>query len=148
MLDLFVDTNIVLDHVGRREPFYQLSRKVLLLGVVGEARTFINTNMLADMIYLLRKDYGSAGAQRLVRENLSFLQVVGVSPDDASMALKAEWSDFEDCLVARCAEKVQADFIVTRNVKDFSRSMVPAISPADLFAELERRGITYEEVGL
>ena len=58
-MDLMLDTNIVLDHIGRREPFYELSRRTCLLGIVGEARTFVSASMVTDLFYLLRKDFGS-----------------------------------------------------------------------------------------
>ena len=145
-MDLMLDTNIILDHIGRREPFYELSRKVCLLGVVQEANAYISVNMLTDIYYLLRKDYGSDAAQEMIEKNLSFLQVVGVSPEDAKRALSLRWSDFEDCLVAQCAEKIKADYIVTRNVKDFKAASVEAITPEELFARLKDQGYEYEEV--
>lgn len=145
-MDLVLDSNIVLDHIDRREPFYELSRKVCLLGVVGEANTYITVNMLSDIYYLLRKDFGSQGAQEMIEQDLSFLQLVSVTPEDAQKALAARWNDFEDCLVACCAEKIGADYIITRKVKDFRASKVEAITPEELFARLEQRGISYEEV--
>lgn len=145
-MDLMLDSNIILDHIGRREPFYELSRRTCLLGVIGEANTFISANMLTDIYYLLRKDYGSKGAQDLIENNLSFLQLVGVSPEDVQRALSRRWGDFEDCLVTCCAEKIKADYIITRNVKDFRESSVEAITPQDLFTRLERKGFVYEEV--
>ena len=145
-MDLVLDTNIVIDPIDRREPFYELSRRVCLLGVVGEANTYISVNMLTDLYYLLRKDYGSQGAQDLIENNLSFLQLIGISAEDAQKALAARWGDFEDCLVARCAEKIKADYIVTRNVKDFRSSSVEAVTPEELFDRLEKQGFVYEEV--
>lgn len=145
-MDLVLDINIVLDHIDRREPFYELSRKVCLLGVVGEANTYISVNMLADIFYLLRKDFGSQEAQKMIEEDLSFLQLVSVTPEDAKKALAKRWNDFEDCLVSCCAEKIGADYIITRNVKDFRRSKVEAITPEELFVRLERQGIVYEEL--
>lgn len=145
-MDLMLDNNIVLDHIDRREPFYELSRKVCLLGVVGEAATYISVNMLTDIYYLLRKDYGSQGAQDMIENNLSFLQLIGITPEDARKALSARWGDFEDCLVARCAEKIKADYIVTRNVKAFRDSTVEAVTPEELFQRLEEQGYVYEEI--
>ena len=145
-MDLVLDNNIVIDHIDRREPFYELSRRVCLLGVVGEANTYISVNMLTDIYYLLRKDYGSQGAQDLIENNLSFLQLIGISAEDAQKALAARWGDFEDCLVARCAEKIKADYIVTRNVKDFRSSSVAAVTPEELFDRVEKQGFVYEEV--
>lgn len=145
-MDLMLDTNIVLDHVDRREPFYEMSRKVCLLGVAEEANTYVSVNTIADIFTLLREDYGSQAAQDMIERNLSFLQFVGITPEDAREALKARWSDFEDCLVARCAEKIQADYIVTRNAKDFQASSVEAVTPEELFEKLESQGIVYEVV--
>lgn len=145
-MDLMLDTNIVLDHIGRREPFYELSRRVCLLGVVEEASTYISVSMLTDIYYLLSRDYGSDAAQEMIEKNLSFLQVVGVSPEDAKRALALRWADFEDCLVSQCAAKIKADYIVTRNVKDFKGSSIEAIAPEQLFARLREQGFDYKEV--
>ena len=94
----------------------------------------------------LRKDYGAKGAQDLIENNLLFLQLVGVSSEDVQRVLSRRCSDFEDCLVACCAERIKADYAVTRNVKDFRESSVEAITPQELFARLERKGFMYEEV--
>lgn len=145
-MDLMLDTNIVLDHIGRREPFYELSRRTCLLGITGEARTFVSASMVTDMFYLLRKDFGSNEAQRMIEEDLSFLEIVGVSPDDIAKALEQKWRDFEDCLVSVCAKRIGADYIITRNLKDFERSSVKAITPEQLFDELDARGIIYREI--
>ena len=145
-MDLMLDTNIVLDHIGRREPFYELSRRTCLLGIVGEARTFISASMVTDLFCLLCKDFGSHEAQRMIEEDLSFLNIVGVSPDDVAEALALKWNDVEDCLVACCAKKIGADYIITRNTRDFERSSVKAITPQELFDELDARGIVYREI--
>jgi len=145
-MDLVLDNNIVIDHIGKREPFYELSRKTCLLGAIGEANTYISVNMLSDLFYLFRKDYGSERAQELLEENLSFLHLVGITPEDAQWALAQRWGAFEDCLVARCAQKASADYIVTRNVKDFARSPVKAITPEELFEIYREQGITFEEI--
>ena len=143
---LMLDNNIILDHIGHREPFYRLSRLACLLGITGEAETYISVNMLTDLFYLLRKDYGAAEAQNMLENNLSFLKLVGVSPCDAQDALALRWNDFEDALVAQCAKKIRADYIITRNVKDFRESSIRAITPEELFEILRKRGIAYEEI--
>lgn len=145
-MKLMLDANIIIDHIGKREPFYPLSRKVCLLGLIGECELFITTNMVTDILYLLRKDYGSLEAQRMFAEDLSFLKQVSVTPEDINEAFSCKWNDFEDCLIACCAKKTNIDFIVTRNTKDFKRSTIKAVSPEELFEELEKRGLIYEEV--
>lgn len=147
-MDLMIDTNIVLDHIGRREPFYELSRRACLLGITGEARTYISASAVTDLFYLLEKDFGPAEAQRMLQEDLAFLRAVGVQAEDIASALSQQWDDFEDCVVACCAKKIGADYIITRNVRDFSRSSVKALTPQELFDELDSRGVVYREVPL
>lgn len=145
-MKLMLDINILLDHIGMRQPFYELSRRVCLLGITGEANAFISSNMITDIFYLLCKDFGSTEAQRMIQEDLGFLQIVGVSPSDISEALSQKWPDLEDCLVSICAKKAQVDYIITRNIKDFGRSSIQAITPEELFEELDVRGLHYEEI--
>jgi predicted nucleic acid-binding protein len=141
---LMLDTNVILDHVMRREPHREASRMVCMLGITGEARTLASVSMVTDLFYLLCKDYGSEMAQRMIAEDLSFLEYVGISPDDVETALSRRWKDLEDCLVAVCAEKAGADFIVTRNAADFTNSKIKALSPKELLAWFERSGSSYE----
>lgn len=82
----------------------------------------------------------------MIEEDLDFLKVVAVTPEDTATALSLKWRDFENCLLACVAKKAGVDYIVTRNVADFDRSPVTAITPAQLFDELDARGIHCEEV--
>jgi predicted nucleic acid-binding protein len=148
-MELMLDNNIVIDKLCRREPFYELSNRICLLGLAGDANIYISVNMLTDIFYILRKDYGSETAQNMILENLSYLQVCGVSAGDGVESLRQGWPDFEDCLVARCAENIKADYIITRNPADFKGSLVPAITPEAFFELLESRdGLTYREIEL
>lgn len=144
-MDLMIDNNIVLDHILDREPHAEKSRLVCLLGITGEARTFISVNMLTDLFYILRKEHGSERAQEILDNDLSFLQLVGISSEDAKRALAKRWPDFEDALVAECASKINADYIITRDEKDFARSPVKAITPEELFELLDNEDWHYEE---
>ncbi|MDR3053343.1 MAG: PIN domain-containing protein, partial [Coriobacteriales bacterium] len=62
-------------------------------------------------------------------------------------SLKQGWNDFEDCLVSRCAENVKADYIITRNSSDFKQSIVPALTPKELFDLLANHdNLWYQEI--
>jgi predicted nucleic acid-binding protein len=117
-------------------------------GVVGESTNYISANMLTDIIYVLQRKHGNSGSQKLLYDNLGSLAICGVSTDDCHWCLEQHWEDFEDCLVARCAENLKADFIVTRDKEGFTKSLVPAITPAELFELLEGRGFSYRVLEL
>ena len=117
------------------------------------SRTVLDPNNHAYLLLwvLLKVDlrrHRADAVYGLLEQGLSFLELVGVSPEDVTRALRARWLDFEDCLVSQCAEKVKADFIITRNIKDFDKSPIPAITPEELFEKLANQGIRYAEVSL
>jgi hypothetical protein len=69
---------------------------------------------------------------------LSFVEVVGGDTDLALEAIRAGFADFEDALQSVCARRFEADFIVTRNVKDYKLSPVKAILPSDFAGKFLR----------
>jgi hypothetical protein len=105
--------------------------------------------MLTDIFYILRKRYGSEGTQRVMLENLRYLRVCAVSAEDGVECLKSGWNDYEDCLLARVAENVKADYIVTRNKSDFGKSRIKAVSPDEILGIIEsEKGLSFSEIDL
>jgi predicted nucleic acid-binding protein len=144
-ITLMLDTNVLLDKFLVREPYYRSSNLVCMLGVFGDAENYLSVNMLTDLFYFLDREFGAARAQELLEDSLEFFHVCSVSAEDGVHCLKQRWSDFEDCLVARCAENINADYIITRNKNDFTASLVPALTPDELLALLEaRKELTYQ----
>ena len=144
---LMLDNNILIEKLCHREPFYDTSNKVLMLGVFGDADLYISTTMLTDIHYILSREHGNQQAQAILMENMGTLKLCGVSAADSLWALQQQWPDFEDCLVARAAENVKADFIVSRDVNGFKQSKIQAISPEDLLERIkDEKGISYHEV--
>lgn len=145
---LFLDTNIVLDYLLHRVPFYQDSRTVTLLGCLGETENYISASIVTDISYFLTKEYGSMRAQEIIEGDLNFLKLAPVTQAEVASALKRRWADFEDAVVAACAETVNADFIVTRNQRDFELSKIKALSPVELLQWFESNNIIYDIVDL
>jgi predicted nucleic acid-binding protein len=142
---LLLDNNVVIDRLAMREPFYIAASKVFMIGVFNDATLYVSANMVTDIVYVLARKYGNHGAQRIVLERLDSLKICSVSAEDTEWALRQGWDDFEDCLVARCAENIKADYIVTRDLEGYGKSLVPAIAPDKLLSLFETRGITYDE---
>ena len=132
MLVLF-DTNIILDVLEKRLPFYNSSKSVLESCVSGNITGYIALHSISDIFYILRKRYSAADRRKLLLDILDLLQVAGADHKSVRSALQREdFSDFEDCLQDECAKQIHADYIVTRNTNDFSTSDTPAIIPDDL----------------
>jgi predicted nucleic acid-binding protein len=128
---IFLDCDVLLDQMLRREPFLADSARIFNACEAGEIQGAIAWHTLANAYYLA--DDGKK-ALKFFKDLLSFVEVIGGDTQMALEAIRLGFSDFEDALQSVCAGKFEADFIVTRNVKDYKLSPVKAISPAD-FAE-------------
>ena len=129
---ILIDTNIILDIMQKREPFFTDSYRVLRGAIESDTECLIFASSATDIFYMLRKSLGSAQAAKDQLEQLAqlvtFADVQGM---DIHTALMRAMPDFEDAVVDAVAERSGASYIVTRNIKDFAGSVVPAILPAD-----------------
>ena len=135
---VLIDTNIVLDILEKREPFYESSNEVLSLCASKKIKGCIALHSISNIFYILRKNYSAENRRRLLLGILKFLQVANASHENVRHALERnDFPDFEDCLQDECAAQNHADYIITRNTDDFSNSNIPAITPSD-FLEKHR----------
>lgn len=128
---VFLDTNILLDVLLNRPPFIADSEAVILRCENLGAEMLVAWHGLATAYYLLKR--GRTEAETLVEVDkiLAWARVADATDAAARRARNLGLVDFEDALQSVAAESCGADFIVTRNPADFSRSPVPAIAPRD-----------------
>lgn len=130
---ILIDTNVALDFLTMRQPYYDDAREVIRICADERIQGYIAFHSLPNIFYVLRKSYSEADRRRMLKKLCFVLQVTGASHDKVCDAIGyKEFVDFEDCLQYECAKEVSADYIVTRNVKDFRHSKVKAITPKEL----------------
>lgn len=126
---VLIDTNVIIDFLAVREPFYDSSAKVLEKCAVGEADGYIAFHSLPNLWYIFRKVPEEQRRLWLMRI-CKILKVASASQEAILKAIEMDnFKDFEDCLQDRCAEEVSANYIITRNTADFKASIVSAIEP-------------------
>lgn len=136
-LIVLVDTNIVLDILERRAPFYEASNQILSHCASGKIKGYIALHSISNIYYILRKHFSAEDRRRLILGLLDFLTLATANHEDVKHALlRDDFPDFEDCLQDECAKCVSADFIITRNIDDFPMSMIPAITPTSFIEHL------------
>lgn len=144
-MKLLLDTNVLVDYFGARRPFCDQWELINALQMTGYAELWASAESYTDAFCLLRRAVGSEKLQDMFLESLSFVRVCSVDEDDIRKAAERSWSDFEDCLIAVCAEKVKADYIITRDAGGFKRSKILAMDAPSFFTMLEEDyGIVYE----
>jgi predicted nucleic acid-binding protein len=124
-----IDTNVILDVMTGREPHYEYSAAFLKL--CGTRITgLMSASQTTDIFYLLRREGKDAqSAKEIISKLADNVKIVDVTAVDVKNALASDMPDYEDALLAFCGKRRKADYIVTRNEKDFRQSPVPALSP-------------------
>ena len=142
-MNLLLDTNLVIDYVGKREPFYSSAEKLVVAGFFKDVKLWVSAQSIKDAYYVLSNKTDQLHVQRVLRRFLDVVTVVSLSADDALRGLYLEWEDYEDCVISLCAMRAKADFIITRDEKGFMRSSVPIMSP-DAWAKYMRAELHLE----
>lgn len=133
-MKLFIDTNVVLDVLAQREPWFDDSARLLAHIEQGSASGHIAAHTLTTLHYLLAKHLGQQKTAAALIDLTTLLRVEPVDHLVLQQALALGWRDFEDAVQAVTAAQCQADYLVTRNPRDFKQSLVPVITPSEFLA--------------
>ena len=127
-----LDTNIIIDILQQREPFFADSYLVLLNALENGDLCMMPVSAMTDVAYIMRKTPN-------VKEKLvafaGMIRLNDVNDSDFEGAVSSGISDFEDALLAMNAKRHKADCIVTRNAADFEGTSVRVVTPKELLAE-------------
>ena len=132
-MNLVFDTNVIVDVLMERQPFFELSKKAMAVAAQNDVIGAMTANTMTDIFYLLRKHQPNL---KLLKSTLldfmNFLEVLDTTRDLCLRALNSPMADFEDALLAESAKLWSADYIISRDINGFSESPVPAITPEGL----------------
>lgn len=137
-MKIYFDTNIIIDVLKRREPFYENSNMIFMLAVDGKIDGIVCTSAIADIYYLSRKPYDDTRTTiNIIFDILEIIKPVDTLVNDIFSAAELDFQEFEDAVIASIAQREKADYIITRNTKGFSNSPVQAITPDKFLANVK-----------
>lgn len=129
MRKLFVDTNIVIDLLAKREPFYLEAAVLFSLADKKQVSLATSSLTIVNTSYLLIKQLGSNSAKAILRKLRLILTVLPLDDKVIDLALNDEtFTDFEDALQYFSALENHQEVIITRNLKDFKHSALPTMT--------------------
>lgn len=129
---VLIDTNILLDVILKREPFFTFSNKIFSLCCSNVLSGKIAAHSITNIFYVARKNYTQSQLRTLLLSIFQFFDVISLDKEKLLSALNnSNFKDFEDCLQDECAHSINADYIITRNIRDFEGSKIPAITPEE-----------------
>ena len=133
---VLIDTNVILDVLLKRSPFYEAAIEVLKLSVSEDIQEFVSASAITDIYYIAYKNMrDKAVVRELLKKLLLIVSVAGVSEEEIQKALELGWKDFEDSVQYSVALLNEMNGLITRNVKDYSSSEIQVWEP-NQFLEL------------
>ncbi|MBB5266440.1 putative nucleic acid-binding protein [Catenibacillus scindens] len=133
---LLIDANVILDVLLNRQEFVKDSSIIWKLCETGKVKGYVSALTFANLVYIMRKQLNSKAIEDVFQKLNLIFDFTDFSVSDLTRAAEWNWEDFEDAIQSATAERVQADYIITRNVRDFSKSKVIAFTPSELLARI------------
>ena len=145
-MKLLLDTNVLTDFYLQREQFSTNINSIAAAAIHGDVELWASAKSYTDIFYIGKKYFTSSVLQNAFLESFKFIHVCSIDIEDIKTASKECWSDFEDCLIHKSAQKVNADFIVTRDSKGFTKSTIKTATPSEIVKMFADEGFYYEIV--
>lgn len=135
-MKILIDTNVILDVLCNRKDFAEDSLKVFKYCETEQITGYISALSIPNIVYIMRKELDNDRIKEILTVLTSIFTVVDLRGTDLIKASDLEFWDYEDALQAVCASRTKVNYIVTRNIKDFKNSAVPAIKPSELLERI------------
>lgn len=131
------DTNVIVDVLAKRMPFYDDALDAIVACDGYYLKSCITSNTVTDIAYILHR-YNQTKEQitESLKKLFSLVEVLDVNSSDCTFAVESHVADFEDAVLAECAMRHEADFVVTRNPKDFTLAQIPSMTVTDFLANV------------
>lgn len=136
-MKLFLDANVVLDLMLKRQPFFDNIAKIITVAEHKNYKLYISSVTFVNVNYVACKFTD----KKNVLESLKMLRIVfgvlSVSETEIDKALYSKFNDFEDAVQHYCAVKNNCDCIITRDLKDFKNSEIPVMTTTEFLASIK-----------
>ena len=137
-MTVLLDTCIVIDLLQDRAPHANVARTLFRAIASEQVKACITSKSVTDIYYLVHKSTHSDKETRgTLNKLLTLVSMIDTTADDVFLALTSPVTDFEDAVLIESAVRSHVDYIITRNLKDFTKSQIPVLSPSQLLKKLE-----------
>jgi len=134
---VLLDTNVVLDFVLARQPFFVEADEIFVRLQNDEFEAFVSPITPINVFYTTRKEKDKTVAFSAIEELLKLVQITKSDNRIFQNALTLGFEDYEDAVQHECARAENLDAIVTRNTKDHKNSSIKVYSPSEFLQFLK-----------
>jgi len=136
---VFLDTNIILDLLGEREPFYHSIAQIATLADQKKIQLIASPISFATVNYFLTKYDGVSIAKEKLRKFKVLCEISKLDETIVEKGLNSNFEDFEDSLQYFCAVDSGSEIIITRNAKDFKNALIPVMSAEEFIKSITQK---------
>ena len=141
MKQIFLDTNVIIDFLADRKPFSVAAAGIFNYATAGKIKLYISAISYNNIYYILRQSFSNTETIKLLDELSQMTEIADVTKSVTKSSLKSDLKDFEDAIQYNCALSLnKIDFIVTRDTKDFKKSILPVMNPVEALILIESAG--------
>jgi len=138
MRKIFLDTNIILDLLAYRMPFYTDAAELFSLADKKKLTLSISSLCLADIHYILSKQNSGMEVRKILRNFKVLVNVLSLDDKITDLALNSEFRDFEDAIQYYTAIENEQELIITRNQADFKDSKLPIMTAGEFLKSIKK----------
>lgn len=120
----------------KRPAFYEDAAKIFKLCEIKRITGVISALSVPNIMYIMRKELDEEKTKEILDTLFLIFMVADLKSSDLKMASKMKFKDYEDAVQSACALRVKADYIITRNIKDFVQSRVPVVKPFEFLKKI------------
>ena len=133
---ILLDTDVLIDIALDRRPHSEAASELLDRIEHGAESAYIAWHSVSNLYYLLAPARGGVSARDFIIELTRFVSVATTDTEAIRYAAELPMADFEDAMQVAAARACGARHIVTRNIRDYDRSPIPAVSPLEALSGL------------
>ena len=117
-MKIFLDTNVLIDYLNKREPFFAEASQVMDLCVSKQVEGVLSSLSVINAAYIMRKAYPKDSLLLKISWLTEKFEVCPINKESIQRAANSRPSDFEDAVQYFSALQANADLIITRDAKD------------------------------
>lgn len=135
---IFIDTNVLLYYLLKREGLSSTAVELFTIAISRKDELLVADLSIANIKYITRKVLDNETFYQLIKDLKDIVSIIEIGEDAVYEAVDLKWKDFEEALQYAAARAAKADFIVSRNAKDFVEPKIPVLTPIEFLQQLHR----------
>jgi predicted nucleic acid-binding protein len=138
---IFIDSDIILDVLSKREPFYNSAAILFSLIEKRQIKGYTSPIIFSNVHYVLRKRLSKDNTITSLKYLKSLLEILPVNKRAIESALNSEFNDFEDAIQYFCAEQNGINYFITRNKIDYEKAQINILTAKEFLSMLQTLNI-------